>query len=68
LTRHILTKSPLPPLCQRGEFLPLTKGGEEGFSIMRLYNYGLTNKSAESKPCRNELEKGGLVDAIKTNY
>jgi hypothetical protein len=45
LTRHILPKSPLAPLCQRGEFLPLAKGGEEGFSLKRLYNYGLINKS-----------------------
>ena len=27
-----ITKSPLAPLCQRGVlFLPLTKGGKEGF-------------------------------------
>ena len=28
---------------QRGEFLPLVKGGQEGFSFQCLYNYGQTN-------------------------
>jgi len=57
LTRHILPKSPLPPLCQRGEFLPLVKGGKEGFSLKRLYNYGLTNNNRQSKDTHFLLEK-----------
>jgi hypothetical protein len=44
--RHILPKSPLAPLFQRGEFLPLVKGGKEGFNLGSLYNYGLTGKLA----------------------
>jgi len=33
-------KSPLTPLCQRGEFLPFLKGGKEGFVLQCPYNYG----------------------------
>jgi len=55
LKRHIFLKSPLTPLCQRGEFLPFVsdpersltrrvKGGKEGFSFGCLYNCGLTSK------------------------
>ena len=36
LARHILLKSPLAPLFQRGEFLPFVEGGEEGFSLWCL--------------------------------
>jgi hypothetical protein len=36
-------KSPLPPLFQRGEFLPLARGGKEGFYLACRYNYGLLN-------------------------
>ena len=43
IDQAILPKSPLDPLCQSGEFLPLVKGGKEGFSPKRLYNDGLTN-------------------------
>ena len=43
IDQAILPKSPLAPLYQRGEFLPLVKGGKEGFSLKRPYNYGLTN-------------------------
>jgi hypothetical protein len=28
---------------QRGEFLPLVKGGKEGFDPWCIYNYGLIN-------------------------
>jgi len=31
LRRHIVRKSPLTPLCQRGVILPFVKGGEEEF-------------------------------------
>ena len=55
MTRHILPKSPLAPLCQipRNAGLPLAKGGEEGFSFKRLYNYGLINN-------RNDLSLKGF--------
>jgi len=36
-------KSPQTPLFQRGEFLPLVKGGKEGFDPWCIYNYGLIN-------------------------
>ena len=45
MTRHIFPKSPLTPLFQRGEFLPFLKGGQEGFNLQCLYNYGLTNNT-----------------------
>ena len=41
------TFDPLPcltPLSQRGEFLPLAKGGKEGFYLPCLHNDGLANK------------------------
>ena len=50
LTRHAPPKSPLPPLFQRGEFLPLVKGGKEGFNPRGLHNDGLTNKGKGEKP------------------
>jgi hypothetical protein len=31
-----ILKSPLTPLFQRGEFLPLAKGGKEGFGMWCL--------------------------------
>jgi len=48
IDQAILPKSPLAPLCQipRNAGLPLVKGGKEGFSSKRLYNYGLTNNRA----------------------
>jgi hypothetical protein len=48
IAQAILPKSPLAPLCQipRNAGLPLVKGGKEGFSSKRLYNYGLTNNWA----------------------
>ena len=33
--------SPNPSLPKRGEFLPFAKGGEEGFRLQCLCNYGL---------------------------
>ena len=56
MTIHIRPKSPLPPLFQRGEFLPLAKRGEEGFYLACLYNYGLTNKA-----CRIRWETHGQL-------
>jgi hypothetical protein len=38
----IPTKSPLSPLFQRGEFLPLAKGGKVGFYPQGLHNSGPT--------------------------
>jgi len=72
LTRHILPKSPLAPLCQRGEFLPLAKGGEEGFSFKRLYNYGMINNSQWLRfdsvyMTRKAAAKKGLVNNLTTN-
>ena len=35
----MIKKSPLAPLCQRGEYLPLAKGGKEGFSYVCLHRF-----------------------------
>jgi len=39
-------------------FLPLAKGGEEGFSLKRLYNYGLINKRGERKHGHKNFDSG----------
>ncbi|MDI6756068.1 MAG: hypothetical protein QME78_16985, partial [Thermodesulfobacteriota bacterium] len=50
---------------QRGEFLPFLKGGQEGFNLQCLYNYGLTNKSIKANPSPHEYEVGFLFCAIQ---
>ena len=40
----VFRKSPLAPLYQRGGFLPLVKGGEEGFSNQCQFDFETLNK------------------------
>jgi hypothetical protein len=55
------------PFTKEGEFLPFVsdpersltrrvKGGKEGFSLLCLHNYGLTNNNPERCPGRRDLE------------
>jgi len=57
IEKTFLQKSPLTPLFQRGEFLPLAKGGQEGFELPCLYNYGPMS-SREAPP--NEYPRGNF--------
>jgi long-chain acyl-CoA synthetase len=56
----LIEKSPLSPLCQRGEhFLPLAKGGEEGFYNQCLHTYDhISNNNGH--PCIN-LDLAALI-------
>jgi hypothetical protein len=67
LIRHIVPKSPLPPLFQipRKAGLPFVKGGKEGFILRCLHHYGLIDIFIpEGRP---HLDSRRMVIEIKTD-
>ena len=58
---------PQPLFAKEGKFLPLVKGGEEGFGLQCLYNYGLISikkQIGESGMAEIRILKKGLCKRI----
>ena len=61
MTRHAPPKSPLTPLFQRGEFLPFSKGGQEGFKLLEIIRLSFIFVRHVKKDAKNEKEYYGYA-------